>query len=78
MDSQLARITGVGGEQRGFDGGKKVRCRKRHLLGNTEWLVVEAKVHSANVYDHDGIRRPLAAGTPFPPVGGRRLPRVRA
>jgi hypothetical protein len=28
-------MTGVGGEQRGFDGGKKVRGRKRHLLVDT-------------------------------------------
>ena len=31
-DSQSAKTTGVGGEQRGYDGGKKVRGRKRHLL----------------------------------------------
>jgi len=47
VDSQSVKTTGVGGEQRGFDGGKKVRGRKRHLLVDTEGLVVEAKVHSA-------------------------------
>jgi hypothetical protein len=31
-DSQSAKTTGVGGEQRGYDGNKKVRGRKRHLL----------------------------------------------
>jgi putative transposase len=31
VDSQSAKTTGVGGEQRGFDGGKKVRGSKRHL-----------------------------------------------
>ena len=35
-DSQSAKTTGVGGEQRGYDGGKKVRGRKRHLLVDTE------------------------------------------
>jgi transposase len=49
----------VGGEQRGFDGGKKVRGRKRHLLVDTEGLVVEARVHSAKVPDQDGIKRLL-------------------
>ena len=49
----------LGGEQRGFDGGKKVRGRKRQLLVDTEGLVVEAKVHSARVPDQDGIRRLL-------------------
>src|SRR5215213_5898203 len=56
VDSQSARTTGVGGEQRGFDGTKKVRGRKRHLLMDTEGLVVEARVHSAKVPDQDGIR----------------------
>jgi putative transposase len=59
VDSQSAKTTGVGGEQRGFDGGKKVRGRKRHLLVDTEGLVVEARVHSARVPDQDGIRRLL-------------------
>src|SRR4028119_2010503 len=47
VDSQSAKTTGVGGEQRGFDGGKKVRGRKRHLLVDTEGLVLKAKVHRA-------------------------------
>ena len=55
VDSQSAKTTGVGGEQRGYDGGKKVRGRKRHLLVDTEGLVLEAKVHSAKVPDQDGI-----------------------
>ena len=53
------KTTGVGGEQRGFDGGKKVRGRKRHILVDTEGLVVEARVHSARVSDQSGIRRLL-------------------
>ncbi len=36
VDSQSAKTTGVGAEQRGYDGGKKVRGRKRHLLVDTE------------------------------------------
>jgi putative transposase len=59
VDAQSARTTGVGGEQRGFDGGKKVRGRKRHILVDTEGLVVETRVHSAKVPDQDGIRRLL-------------------
>jgi transposase len=46
----------VGGEQRGYDGGKKVRGRKRHLLVDTEGLVLGAKVHSARGHDEDGIK----------------------
>jgi len=58
VDSQSAKTTGgVGGEQRGYElGGKKVRGRKRHLLVDTEGLVLKAKVHSAKVPDQDGIK----------------------
>jgi putative transposase len=55
-DSQSSKSTGVGGEQRGYDGNKKVRGRKRHLLVDTEGLVLKAKVHSAKVPDQDGLR----------------------
>jgi putative transposase len=58
-DSQTTKTTGVGGEQRGYDGNKKVRGRKRHLLVDTEGLVLKAKVHSAKVPDQDGLRRLL-------------------
>jgi putative transposase len=55
-DSQSAKTTGVGGEQRGYDGNKKVRGRKRHLLVDTEGLLLKARVHSAKVPDQDGLR----------------------
>ncbi len=61
MDSQSAKTTGVGGEQRGYDGGKKVRGRKRHLLVDTEGLVLKAKIHSAKVPDQDGLKLLLKA-----------------
>jgi putative transposase len=56
VDSQSAKTSGVGGEQRGYDGGKKVRGRKRHLLVDTEGLVLKAKVHSAEVPDQEGLK----------------------
>src|SRR3712207_6782384 len=68
-DSQSAKTTGVGGEARGYDGGKKVRGRKRHLLVDTEGLVLEVKVHSAKVPDQDGLRLLLKAAR-------ERLPRL--
>jgi putative transposase len=55
VDSQSVKTTGVGGEERGYDGGKKVKGRKRHLLVDTEGFVLEAKIHSAKVMDWDGI-----------------------
>ncbi len=56
VDSQSVKTTGVGGQERGFDPAKKVEGRKRHLLVDTEGLVLGARVHSARVPDQDGIR----------------------
>jgi putative transposase len=56
-DSQSIKTTGVGGEERGYDGGKKIDGRKRHLLVDTEGFVLNAKVHSAKVMDHEGIKK---------------------
>ena len=42
VDSQSVKTTGVGGEEeRGYDGAKKVKGRKRHLLVDTQGLVLE-------------------------------------
>jgi putative transposase len=56
VDSQSVKSTAVGGEERGFDGGKKVKGRKRHLLVDTEGFVLRARVHSAKVMDYEGIK----------------------
>ena len=56
VDSHSVKTTGVGAEQRGYDGGKKVKGRKRHLLVDTEGFVLKAKVHSAKVMDYEGIK----------------------
>src|ERR687886_717261 len=67
VDAQSTKTTGVGGEARGYDGGKKIRGRKCHLLVDTEGLVLKAKVHSAKVPDQDGIKLLLeAARDPLP------------
>jgi putative transposase len=58
VDSQSVKTTGVGAEDRGYDGGKKIKGRKRHLLVDTEGFVLKAKVHSAKVMDIEkGSRR---------------------
>ena len=59
VDSQSIKTTGVGGEERGYDGGKKIDGRKRHLLVDTEGFVLKAKVHSAKVMDYEGIKKLL-------------------
>jgi putative transposase len=70
VDSQSVKTTGVGGGQRGYDGGKKVEGRKRHLLVDTQGLVLEVKVHSAKVVDREGIKLLLD------PSSSDRLPRL--
>jgi hypothetical protein len=52
VESQSVKSTGVGAEERGYDGGKQVKGRKRHLLVDTEGFVLRAKVHSAKVMDY--------------------------
>jgi transposase len=56
VDSQSIKTTGVGGKERGYDGGKKIKGRKRHLLVDTQGLVLEARVHSAKLQDREGIK----------------------
>jgi putative transposase len=56
VDSQSVKTTAVGGEDRGYDGGKKVKGRKRHILVDTEGLVLKVKLHAANVLDQVGIK----------------------
>jgi putative transposase len=50
IDSQSAK-TAEGGQERGYDGGKKVSGRKRNLVVDTLGLLVLAKVTAANVQD---------------------------
>jgi putative transposase len=56
VDSQSVKSTGVGGLQLGYDGGKKVKGRKRHLLVDTEGLVLKTWGHSAKIMDYEGIK----------------------
>jgi putative transposase len=67
VDSQSVKTTGVGGDRRGYDGAKKVKGRKRHLLVDTQGLVLMAEVHSANIQDREGIKlllQPAKSGLP--------------
>ena len=54
MDSQSVKNTSVAGEQKGFDAGKQVKGRKRHILTDTLGLLICVVVHSAGVQDRDG------------------------
>ena len=59
IDRQRVKTTGVGGE-RGDDGAKKVKGRKRHGLVDTQGLVLKVQVHPADVMDRDGVKALLA------------------
>jgi putative transposase len=54
VDSQSIR-TAEGGEDRGYDAGKKITGRKRHLAVDTLGLVLAVVVHTADLQDHDGV-----------------------
>lgn len=60
LDSQSVKSTEAGGPERGFDGGKRVRGRKRHILVDTLGLLLVVVVHAANTQDRLGARRVLA------------------
>jgi putative transposase len=48
---------------RGYDGGKKVKGRKRHLLVDTQGLVLKVRVHSAQIQDREAIKLLLNINT---------------
>jgi len=63
IDSQSVKSAEKGGvsiDPPGYDSGKKIKGRKRHLLVDTEGLVLQVIVHAADIQDRDGGQLLLA------------------
>ena len=51
IDSQSIKSCSYGGEKRGIDGNKKINGRKRHIITDSNGLLLSVLVHAANEYD---------------------------
>jgi len=60
IDSQSVKSTEVS-EERGYDAGKKINGRKRHILVDTMGLILMVLVLPANIQDRDGAKQLLNA-----------------
>lgn len=54
IDSQSVKTTHVGGDERGYDAGKKTSGRKRHIIVDTLGLILAVVVHGVNQQDQSG------------------------
>ena len=62
VDSQSAKTVSYS-EKRGFDGGKKTKGRKRHIVIDSLGNLIQVIVHAANIHDTKGACDVLEAAT---------------
>ena len=59
IDSQTVKGTPESAKESGFDGGKLIKGRKRHIVVDTTGYPLVAIVHAANIYDGHAAERVL-------------------
>lgn len=61
IDSQSAKSSNMCRGGIGYDGGKKVKGKKRHIVVDTLGLLLTVVVHAANIHDSVGAKQTLEA-----------------
>jgi len=67
VDSRSVKTSETAG-RRGYDAGKRIKGRERHIFTDTNGLLVGGVVHEANIHDRDGaplVLTPIRKSYPF-------------
>lgn len=61
IDSQSVKTTNMCEGNIGYDGGKKIKGKKRHIVVDTLGLLLTVVIHGANIHDSVGAKEVLKA-----------------